>query len=113
MNVWALLADCTSGIRGIKDFTTVKIYETVRNTTTGWPVKCLILKWNVYYESIKRELKIRPIYECRCDESLKTKVKEFTRLGAPSKLSVIRRTAGLVRMFPTRDLIIEEKAAWQ
>jgi hypothetical protein len=21
----------------------------------------------VYYESIKRELKIRPIYECRCD----------------------------------------------
>jgi hypothetical protein len=34
----------------------------------------------VYYESIKRELKIRPIYECRCDERLKTKVKEFTRL---------------------------------
>jgi len=23
----------------------------------------------VYYESIKRELKRRPIYECRCDES--------------------------------------------
>ena len=34
----------------------------------------------VYYESIKRELKIRPIYECRCDERLKTKAKEFTRL---------------------------------
>jgi hypothetical protein len=29
----------------------------------------------VYYESIKRELKIRPIYECRCDERLQTKVK--------------------------------------
>ena len=35
----------------------------------------------VYYESIKRELKIRPICECRCDERLQTKVKEFTRLA--------------------------------
>ena len=26
----------------------------------------------VYYESIKRELKIRCIYECRCDERLQT-----------------------------------------
>ena len=34
----------------------------------------------VYYESIKRELKRRPIYECRCDERLQTKTKEFTRL---------------------------------
>ena len=34
----------------------------------------------VYYESIKTELKIRPIYECRCDERLKTKVEESTRL---------------------------------
>ena len=34
----------------------------------------------VYYESTKRDLKIRPIYECRCDERLKTKAKEFTRL---------------------------------
>ena len=35
----------------------------------------------VYYESIKRELKRRPIYECRCDERLQTKAKEFTRLA--------------------------------
>ena len=35
----------------------------------------------VYYESIKRELKIRPIYECRCDERLKTKAEESTRLS--------------------------------
>ncbi len=35
----------------------------------------------VYYESIKRELKIRCIYECRCDERLQTKTKEFTRLA--------------------------------
>ena len=34
----------------------------------------------VYYESIKRDLKIRCIYECRCDERLQTKTKEFTRL---------------------------------
>ena len=34
----------------------------------------------VYYESVKRELQIRSIYECRCDERLQTKTKEFTRL---------------------------------
>ncbi len=34
----------------------------------------------VYYESIKRELKTRPIYECRYDERLKTKVEESSRL---------------------------------
>jgi hypothetical protein len=37
--------------------------------------------WVVYYEWIMRELKTRPIYECRCDERLKTKVEESTRLG--------------------------------
>jgi hypothetical protein len=36
----------------------------------------------VYYESINREVnKTRPIYECRCDERLKTKDEESTRLG--------------------------------
>ena len=35
----------------------------------------------VYYQSIKRELKTRPIYECRCDERLKTKAEESTRLA--------------------------------
>ncbi len=34
----------------------------------------------VYYQSIKRELKTRPIYECQCDERLKTKDEESTRL---------------------------------
>jgi hypothetical protein len=42
--------------------------------------------WNrtlefVYYESIKRELKIKPIYEFRCDERLQTKTKRFTLLS--------------------------------
>ena len=32
-------------------------------------------------------------------------------IGAPSKLSVIRRAAAFARMFPHRDLSIEEKAA--
>ena len=35
----------------------------------------------VYYESIKREIKTKLIYECRCDERLKTRVEESTRLG--------------------------------
>jgi hypothetical protein len=34
----------------------------------------------LYYESRKRELKIRCIYECRCDERLQTKTTEFTLL---------------------------------
>ncbi len=35
---------------------------------------------HVYYESIKRERKRRLIYEYRCDERLKTKAEESTRL---------------------------------
>jgi hypothetical protein len=38
------------------------------------------MHWVVYYESIKREPKIRGINKCRCDERLQTKTKEFTRL---------------------------------
>ena len=34
----------------------------------------------VYYESLKRDLKRRPKYEYRCDESLKPKVEGSTRL---------------------------------
>jgi hypothetical protein len=34
----------------------------------------------VYYESLKRELKTKTIYGFRCDERLKTKVEESTRL---------------------------------
>jgi hypothetical protein len=33
----------------------------------------------VYFESMKRKLKIKPIYECRCDGRLQTK--RFTRLS--------------------------------
>jgi hypothetical protein len=34
-----------------------------------------------YYESRKRELQTRPIYECRCGERLQTKSEKSTRLG--------------------------------
>ncbi len=34
----------------------------------------------VYYESIKWEIQTKPICECRCDERLKTRVEESTRL---------------------------------
>jgi hypothetical protein len=34
----------------------------------------------VYYETIKRDLNRRLIYECRCDERLKAKTEGYTRL---------------------------------
>ena len=37
----------------------------------------------VYYESLKRELKTKPINECRCNERLQTRVEESTRLTCP------------------------------
>ena len=39
-----------------------------------------LIVYFVYYESIKRELKIKPICECECNERLKTKAEESTRL---------------------------------
>ena len=49
----------------------------VRNPGKG----CMGDIFVVYYESIKRGLKIKPISECRCDERLKTKARqESTRL---------------------------------
>ncbi len=38
------------------------------------------LGWVVYYESRKRDLKIRLMNEGRCDERLKTRVEESTCL---------------------------------
>jgi hypothetical protein len=48
----------------------VTVFASVRNRD------CLV----VYCESIKRELKIKPISECRCDERLQTKSEESTCL---------------------------------
>jgi hypothetical protein len=35
--------------------------------------------FRIYYESRNRETETRPIYECRCDERLKTKSEKSTR----------------------------------
>jgi hypothetical protein len=40
-----------------------------------------IKKSVVYYQSIKREVKTKPIYECRCDERLQPKGEESTCFG--------------------------------
>ena len=55
----------------------------------------------VYYESIKRELKTEPIYECRCDEKLKTRVEESTRL-------VYTQLVGELEHLKTETRLIEE-----
>jgi len=57
---------------------------------------------NVYYESINRELKIKPIYECRCDERLKTKAEQSTHLGYTGLLGELEYL-----QIPTRS--IDEK----
>ena len=62
--------------------TRVLSLEYTRRTSCGekWGTDVVHSGLFVYYESIKRELKIKPIYECRCDESLKTKPEESTLL---------------------------------
>ena len=45
-------------------------------------VRPLFIRLNrIYYEWMKWESKIRPMYECRWDERLNTEVEEDTRLG--------------------------------
>jgi hypothetical protein len=51
----------------------------------------------VYYESMKRKLKIKPIYECRCDGRLQTK--RFTRLSYTQLLFIIRVKRELKRVY--------------
>ena len=72
-----------------------------------------IYKLVVYYASIKRELKTEPLYECRCDERLKSRVEESTVcvldvIGAPSIFRLTRKAAALARMSPTFALSCEE-----
>ena len=59
----------------------------------------------VYYESIKREIRTKLIYECRCDERLKTKVEESTHLvytGLLGELEHLKIETRLIdEMFPS------------
>ncbi len=56
----------------------VVYYESMKRNLNKPIYECRCFE--VYYESITREPKIRGIKECRCDERLQTKTKEFTRL---------------------------------
>jgi hypothetical protein len=78
----------------------------------------------VYYETIKGELKRRPIYEGRCDERLETRLIDerfenvmcvcvcerdlFNVIGESSIFNVISSTSTLDKIFPTTDLRCEE-----
>jgi hypothetical protein len=44
----------------------------------------------VYYKSIKREVKMKPIYEYRYDERLKTIAEESTRLAYTGLLGELK-----------------------
>ena len=59
----------------------------------------------VYYESLKRELKTKPIKECRCDERLQTRVEESTHLTCPRLVAELEHlkieTRLIDEMFPS------------
>jgi hypothetical protein len=55
-------------------------------------------------KSIKRELKTRPIYDCRCDERLEPKYDEFTcwvarGTGIPNDKDEVNRLVSALRFF--------------
>ena len=53
---------------------------------------------------MKRDLKTRPIYNCRCDERLKTKAEESTRLTYTGLLEELEH-------LKTKTRLIDEKFA--
>jgi hypothetical protein len=66
----------------------------VTRIKTGGEGKILLFIINRY-----RELKRRPIYECRCDERLKTKAEESTRLvytGLLGELEHLKKETRLI-----------------
>jgi hypothetical protein len=78
---------------------------------------CFMNRGFVYYESIKRELKIKPIYECRCDDRLQTKTKRFTRLSCTGlvvelehkdKDEVNKRDRVLLQTVPSQSLVFAQ-----
>jgi hypothetical protein len=84
------VCECDAGVCEIVTLQVHRLYLELYVKLSPWSGYCHILTWGlrrtprggsgtghgdlaqalfVYYESIKRELKIRGIYECRCDES--------------------------------------------
>ena len=66
------------------EYVHVNLFVTVGTkwSVTGFnEIECHRIIIVVYYETIKRELNKRLIYECRCDEKLKAKAERSTRLA--------------------------------
>jgi hypothetical protein len=55
---------------------------------TSFPLTSFSSSHVLYYESMKRKLKIKPIYECRCNGRLQTK--RFTRLAHTESCGLAR-----------------------
>ncbi len=83
----------------------LKVYKAILNNfstssimslhffATNWRTKLSV----VYYESLKRELKTKTTYGYRCNERLKTNVKESTRLACTMRfLGTVPETDVLV-----------------
>ena len=64
----------------------------------------------VYYESIKWDLKTRPIYECRCDERLETKTEESTRLVYTGLLGKLEHLKIQTRL--TDEMFVSVMGEW-
>jgi hypothetical protein len=72
----------SAGIEWHVSCTTTTVECRTLRTFQSSDVWCGVDNWIVVYcKSINREIKKRCIYECRCDERLQTKTKEFTRLA--------------------------------
>jgi hypothetical protein len=70
----------------------------VRRTPRGDSLHRILISF-VYYESMKRHLKTRSIYECQCDERLKTEDEESTRLAYTWLLGELERLKIETRLF--------------
>ncbi len=77
----------------------------IKKTNVGLSVRWKTKNEFVYNESRKWEVKTRPIYECRCDERLKTKSEKSTRLGYTGLLGELEhlkiKTRLIDEMFPS------------
>ena len=67
----------------------------------------LIFQTVVYYESLKRELQTKTIYGFRCDERLKTRVEESTRLACTllcAELEHLKIETRLINTTPVSEM---------
>ena len=60
-----------------------------RNKTSTNTMGEYTKRFVVYYESLKRELKTKPINDCRCDERLQTRVVYYELLNRVLKTKTI------------------------